>query len=1572
MKEVGTGRLGQGTGRKRELCSPLRFSRFPVLLLLMSALLVLSASPVWGQAEADPQQEVRDKLKKIRDALKNKTPAAKQPVPELPEQPSDLTNLSGVGRDAIDEHLPINRDQLNLFRLALRKQSEQKYQDALKLIQKLLTDPEDSVYLDQEYDVHSMKQSVRQLLKSIPVAEQKEFVQRHEVRLNLQYEQALENRNLLQLTELATRWSLARPGQLAANKLASHALDRGDLASAVRWLDTIWESNSELKSDPRWLIKYAVCLFHKAKPQRMDELISLLDQAPQRLLPPAFRQPMTSQQWLRALEDFQPSVSSSTNATMASLEHYGNAGRKLTGPLPDVVLQPSWTVSLSQLNGVRSQLKTIREDLGAQGIAPMPMASAVVNGDIAVVRSMVGLEAFQTSNGQMLWQRPDDISAERLLMGQQATRFADQQLGDLENNPAIIKTYDGDEIERHPLTSLMYRNGIHHSLSSDQKRVFAIVDHAILSERAPGMIWNFNIEQRDSFRRSWSTNRLIALNLKSGRQEWSVGGPKREEQFDDPSTGTLFLGTPTCVGGTVYCIGEQEQLLRLFAISAQTGEILWQQSIGMVDVAIDRDLGRRWWCLQPTLHQGMIICPTGLGYLTAVDLATHEIAWMTRYAPIEQRRSGRLNMEGRFAMTEAGTLHERWPMVAPLVTDDVVCIAPSDVPLMLVFDLKTGELKQTLEKEDGLYVAGIYQNQLVVVMNDHLQLIALPDFNEMQRIPFVHSEQIYDLPCGRPVMAGHQLWLPFQNGSICEIDLRDYSLHPLGQISHAEVELGNLFIGPNGLVSVSGTCVSSMPEKSSAAITNQLELAEFQFSVLRQLIKQLMTTQQFAVARQRLANAPWKQMKKHEQDELLELLIELESRAGITANADRLESLEYLLSRASRESHQQIGLRMKADQLIAMREPIEAFWTILQLINSGGDQLHSSDEGANWMVSDHVWAEEKLEQIWNAASGPVYSQLQQRLSEFQSRLMNESEGIHSPAWSTLLTFRISAGAISPEEIPQIARHFSTSKAESYLLQLMQSPDEVVQATACLSLGKLMSEAGLKQSALRYLQQAQSDYWEVTLTNGQTVREYFDAQPEWEPQSEKAESTDWSRQSFELIAGHDVSAETHLLPVEIEGKFSPFMQSHRIEYDPEHERLLIRRLNDGSVYWSVSLPSVNKRGRLRSLEAVVCGHQLTLVHRGMACSVSLIDRRMIWTERIDHFIDTRSQRSRNPRRHLRPLHLARTLRTRYRIGLMERSTSPIVLATPEFIVLHGRTEMEVRSAFDGRVLWRRRGISSGSLVSGDQKALLIVNQGNVPQLQLLRTSDGKQIYQEQESEWIDQCVALVGHDLIIANAPSVRPGLGVTQEPVTLSRYSFWHQETVWSIEVNSESFLSLVDDEIAVELTSEASLESISLKDGHRELIEKLPPEILAESNERACVRSGDELYVQFNKPRNQYFQANMETVHVKGLLYAYQISTLLPIWKKPIELQECHWVMEDLESLPVLVFLNRKVVSEHGLKFVELSFQLVDRQTGKMLFNHQQIGQSTLHSFQSNLATKELYFSAHNSHYRIRPKQKP
>ena len=299
--------------------------------------------------------------------------------------------------------------------------------------------------------------------------------------------------------------------------------------------------------------------------------------------------------------------------------------------------------------------------------------------------------------------------------------------------------------------------------------------------------------------------------MSDGSRAWAIGGPPLSKLFDSELTGQYFHGVPVAAGSELFVVAEKDNQISLHALDARTGERSWSQLLAFSDSSIAADFRRRNWTAQVTVSNGILICPTTVGWLVAVDPLTQTVLWARRYT---KPTSGRDRRTGRRGYSlSARPLVNQWPVSAPVVAGNSVVYTPPEANTLVCLDVTTGETKWQRAKGSMRYVAGaiqtvvesansrIVEDRVIVVSVDRIDAIRLDD----QKIMWSRSLRNEGAPAGRGVLTTSHLHQPMSSGRVISLDLKTGAISARTGTRRTELMLANLVMYSGGMLLQSAT-----------------------------------------------------------------------------------------------------------------------------------------------------------------------------------------------------------------------------------------------------------------------------------------------------------------------------------------------------------------------------------------------------------------------------------------------------------------------------------------------------------------------------------------------------------------------------------------------------------------------------------------------------------------------------------------------------------------------------------------------------------------------------------------------
>jgi outer membrane protein assembly factor BamB len=274
---------------------------------------------------------------------------------------------------------------------------------------------------------------------------------------------------------------------------------------------------------------------------------------------------------------------------------------------------------------------------------------------------------------------------------------------------------------------------------------------------------------------------------------------------------TWFLGAPLPFRGRLHVIGENGGVLRLIVLDAESGHLIRQQPLGVPANPFEMDPFRKYYGLIPSASDGLILCPTGIGFVVALDAATMTPIWCFSYLATEKEDANVRNQVRQIRNQFGGVVHGQndefrnlfastgWQVPVLMVDNNRILVAPPDDPALYCLDLLTGKLlwrKKELKREHALYVACIRNETAYIVTPDSMlalnmesgepvwefSLTAVSQSKKQSGTEIANTQTLSETkpnvyfprslkPSGIGVHNGNRYFLPFTDGYLGIIDL---------------------------------------------------------------------------------------------------------------------------------------------------------------------------------------------------------------------------------------------------------------------------------------------------------------------------------------------------------------------------------------------------------------------------------------------------------------------------------------------------------------------------------------------------------------------------------------------------------------------------------------------------------------------------------------------------------------------------------------------------------------------------------------------------------------------------------
>jgi outer membrane protein assembly factor BamB/tetratricopeptide (TPR) repeat protein len=1533
--------------------------------------------------------------------------------------PADLDKRPG-GTDALI--LPTDRQLTRRLEAAAEYLRAGSWSDAVRLLQLVLDAPED-VFVSRRRPGRpvawvSARTEALGMLATLP-PQGRDFYQVHfggPARARLQQARTANDPDLLK--EVARRYPYTTAGIEALDLLGTHELDRGRLAPAASCFRLLLERQPADRVAPVTLYKAALA-FHAAGGAAAERTWR---QLADRVGPDGLRLGARTVRLPELREEIDRFRARSERGDEVRVFR-GDARRsgQAAGTIP--YLEPRWQQPTADREETRAWL---RRALRAQeeGMQPsIPGACPLLVAGLLVYRSHSGVCAVDPRTGTREWHTDLPLSLDACLADVRTGKKVSTEdwlrkyaptagvtvagLGALGGvgggmNPGAGAGQPGPAPYAPPL---LFENTTLGTLSSDGRRVYAVDDLAV---PPPPVV----LQEQPGVRRPLGPlgpqvryNRLLALNVATGKAVWERGGPApprgrkpaRRDADQDDLHDSYFLGPPLPVAGQLFVLVEKQGEVVLSCLHGASGDVAWSQPLGVVREKLPADVGRRTQAVHLAYADGILICPSNAGAVVAVDPLTRTLLWAYTYheRPAPTPEGGAPPPEPPAIPPESGPA---WKASAPVVHDGKVLLTAADDDALHCVNLRDGTLLWRRPRtDDDVYLAGAWRDRVVLVGKTVCRGVSLADGGK------TFWSAATGLPSGLGVLNGNVLYLPLRKGAVCALDVASGKV-----VARAEVRgggaPGNLLFHGGELLSQSVTAVTAYPELNAklAALDVRLKRDPHDPAGLAERgdLRLHQGDVEGAVAdlRQALAGGPPADVAAAAPEHLYEALTRLLCRdfaAGerylaeyrklcrlpVPEGADEATRRRLEAERQRRETAL-LCLLARARERRAGR-PVEVLRAYLDLArHDAGGRLVTSLEDPAVQARLDVWARGRVAGLFARADAAGAKALHEEVVREWRRAKADDDPAALERFAALFGELCAEGRearlLLAERWSDDPYHGRALAAELTLLRLRLQADHPERAArATLALARLLTRKGLPEDALVYYRALARDFPRVPIRDGKTGADflndlrddrrflaYLEAPPAWAGGRIRAErppdlaARDLGPAATAAAPGAPVP---QVLTFHFGGELTPFLESHVLVLDLTTSRLRLLDRSTGAEVWAESLALGPLRGHLLQnglvgsvLPCPVQGH-LAFVNLGAVLyGVDLLDHRVLWKRSpVDGpFLPGRMAVA--PREGDPESCQALQLVGVDRFGRGEtRVLGRLGPSTGEYVALQTAAGLVALDPARGEELWVRGDVAADADSFGDGRDIFLVERGACA-TRAVRARDGLPV------AGVPAFGAVHAHKVA---APAGRLLAVETDDVLVLRLYDLRTGKVLWKTTgPKGAVMVQSADPSLAGWVGRDGQVVVFEARTGRRVLWTKIDPAHVAGVNEVRLLGDAKHLYLTFNSEPGpnggggEVFSCltGLTSVPVNGMVYAFDRATGDVCWFNRVSSQML--LTEQFERLPILLFadgVNRQV---GGTTVPTLQVLSIDKETGKRLLGYTVPNAATVfHTLRVDLPRKTI-----------------
>lgn len=873
---------------------------------------------------------------------------------------------------------------------------------------------------------------------------------------------------------------------------------------------------------------------------------------------------VSPQQWIERLIDRLPVIASPKGTSIP--------GSLLPAP------QPTWTKDISPMPEVQKSLNHLQRYFREQGVVSSVAMRPRIVGNLAIVRTMQELQAYNTTTGELHWTIPN------------------QEYAWISTNPSA----PGNNHQRNMIASDWHRrteaDSVFNSISTNGKLLIVVQepDRPEMDRQAwsgpprpspAGSVTNVH----------W--NKLCGYETSTRQLRWQIGGPPTGPA--DVFGGACFLGTPLFVDDLLFTIARRDDDLLLMALDQETGHLRWSVKLGMLAPHLaDSTLRRRVAC-PVTLVAGKLLCPTASGMLVAVNLTTRSIDWAYRYPMLQHDLTPR-PVNGSPTAVVPDVWWDEWREASCVSSDDSlldpeleqvatlsqptpvnVFVSPDSDQIHAV-NLRDGSSRWRSPRAGGLYLAGIADGCAIVVES---MAVRAHDVRSGQIRWRCEIGEI----AGRGAMSGGRFFQSCRNGGIVAVNTNDGARHLIPPMP--EIIAGTLALSHDGWIVQSTQSVQRLPWLESVRHRAEADLTTQSDDDLSIEIARLdLHAGDPIAALRRLEGIEAKEANAIRREALLG---QLKSRKGSGTDTARghsgvtIELGHQLLSLSATDEGRLMALKVLGDAARADGDPVAAlkyYFDGLDLIEAVGIRTFG-DWPADTMAARMV----RVDRVLLAAIGEVLESATGRESKtasrqqleyidhvLQSRLLAAIEDDDPFAVQRMLDQLLPlewarTASLKHSKLFLYAR--ALPKTEQLLLSVAGSRERATAARALECLADTLSRSGWRRDAEAIQRQILTKYPGDSMSSGRTLA------------AEVATNTDLAELRARLIGGPRESwpsglprvekearsnTDVHYVPVRVRTLAGSMLD--RIDVGVHRAGRLVRFTGDGQLgSWEITLP-----------------------------------------------------------------------------------------------------------------------------------------------------------------------------------------------------------------------------------------------------------------------------------------------------------------------------------------------------------------------------------------------------------------
>jgi outer membrane protein assembly factor BamB len=1404
--------------------------------------------------------------------------------------------------------LPSDRTMARGIERAKDRIAEGEYSQAIRFLDEVLAGAQDSFIAVGETGEHvGLKETASAMIRDLPADGRAMYQSTFGPVAKKKLADALASGDMSGLREVAQHYFYTPAGYEAALLVAQQEADSGrHLSAGLLYQQLLDTPEAASRLNPQLAILAAKSKLAAGDAEEASKLLSGLNSLRATTVEIAGRKEQLSTMaadplaWLKRIVG-TPRESSSLPEDQWLMPR-GNPERNghAVGGLPHVRIR--WEARLLS----HPQFETVHDELWAtlaQREMPLPSAGTpLAIGDTIVATTAHNVVAIDFKTGKRIWQTQP----------QRVTEF--EQLVNYTGNATagVGGQIDTNTHQSQAFARRVWEDYLYNSISSDGEHVFVIRDLKLPE---------FNeIDSWAPFRGEMGNdgdgyaNRLCAYDLATqGKLVWEIDGAENSGEL----AGAYFLGAPVVVDDNLYCLAEIKSAIHLVAIARKTGAVAWVQQLAGLQNGIEIDPLRRMQAAMPSYSSGILVCPTGAGVVIGINLEKKALAWAYQYETNRNPMTIRLRENGRMIQQDY-----QWLEGAAVLASGCVLLSPPESNYLHCLDLVTGKFRWKAERGDGMYVAGVEGERVLVVGTGTITALYLSDGKPAWSQTAALKDDV--MPSGRGFFSDGKYFLPLTSSEVVAIDLADGNVVERTQ-SRAGIVLGNLVAHQGAILSQNGKFLERFDQIDVLRDYTESRLAEDpdDFDALRTLGELTYNEGKVSEAIKLLEKAYGiapddKRIREVLGEALLEAI-----EQDFAKYQDRLPQLREILTDSP--GGMLSLLRIEGEGLLELDEPLKSFEACVQIQQSPNQTELLAIDAAH-QASVDSWLRAQIGEIWNRADADAKTKISARVTELFEGMPEDRRDEFVKTFGAAFG---NANELLLDRAEEFAAKNEWLQAQQIYLDYVET-DNPSRGAAVATCSKMLHEMGWGREAAGFDELLAGPLSDVVCLEGKTGEKCLDA---WAGSPPK-QLFDWPYGKVEVEQPPMVNAaaaqrlNTPLVEVRLERSDSvlercnlyySFRTGELIVRDPTGREIFRKGLGESDRQMFDRGMYAVSRG---NLVIVSFGHHIIAVDTsGGKDKPAVLWSKQTIRNNVDRFrqqLSSLRSGTERPGTHRTP----RSQAENRWIGVL----GPI---SSDSFVYQDQRGLVCVDSLTGRIRWTRTDSPNACQLFGNEETVVALEE-QTSKAQAYNMADGRKIGEVEIPRWHEQ-VSTRGLD-VVGWERTARGECRLSSRDVMSGSVHWHHQFARGShLDVALNRYVAVVEP-IGRYVVIDTTDGSVLVDQKFTPLPHIRDVHLFAGTDNFVVAVGVAPAQVANNRVQQQYM-STLDFVAFDGQLMAFDAKSGEPLWSRPADVVHQSLMISQPLDAPIITFVGNHRRQDANGTHQLMNLLLLEKVSGRVLF---------------------------------------